>query len=404
MKHAAFYTICGLGLLLAACQKEAADDPVPSAERIYLRATVASRTTTRAPYYITAPRRENPLIADVWASSTPQLFKHEENKNGQDGSGEVALHTKAKFTNGTGQLLYDAVYPKQDETDPDAGWVYFVGLHPTGWTTPAEADQAGKKATRTFKGCEDVMFAPQVKGKYAENVQEADWPVFIFHHLLTLLKVSIKAESEPVSEAWGKLKSLKIKSKNTVTVDLTHVKQTDPSAPDYDPSAPEIKAEFPDAPDGVLAELDFYKTDTDQVFVNADEPKTWWTLPYEKTAPVAYVLCAPVDATYMVDSDGDGTVDQKTTEYTLLVETEHRKVEVPVDLMVKVVDGTKYYYEGSTMNRLFIINLTFKMGNNIAVSAAVTDWATGGLGSGDLNPDPDTDTGGSGEQTDPTNP
>lgn len=400
MKHAAFYTICGLGLLLAACRKEAADDPVPSAGRIYLRATVVSRTTTRAPYYITAPRRENPLIANVWASSTPQLFK-DEHKDGKDGT--VALHTTAKFTNGTGQLLYDAVYPKTDGTE-----VYFVGLHPTGWTTPAEADQEGKKATCTFKGCEDVMFAPQIKGKYAANVHEADWPEFRFHHLLTLLKVGIKAESEPVSVAWGKLKSLKIKSKNTVTVDLTHVKQTDPSAPDYDPSVPEIKAEFPDAPDGVLAELDFYKTDTDQVFVNAGDSKTWWTLPYdylpyEKPAPVAYVLCAPVDATDMVDSDGDGTVDQKTTEYTLLVETEHRKVEVPVDLM----DNDKKYYKGSTMKYLFIINLTFKMGNNIAVSAAVTDWATGGLGSGSLNPEetnPDPDTGGSGEHTDPTNP
>lgn len=188
MKRAVCYLICGLGLLFAACRKEAAEDSAPTAERIYLRATVASRTATRAPYYITAPQREKPLVADVWASTTPYEFKNVAGANGQGGS-DVALHTTAKFTNGTGQLLYDAVYPKTDGAS-----VYFVGMHPTGWTTPADGDPlAGKTATRTFTGCEDVMFAPQIEGKYAENVHEADWPTFEFRHLLTWLKVRIKA-------------------------------------------------------------------------------------------------------------------------------------------------------------------------------------------------------------------
>lgn len=398
MKHAACYLICGLGLLFAACRKETAEDSAPSAERIYLRATVANRTATRAPYYITAPQREKPLVADVWASTTPYEFKNVPGANGQNNT-DVALHTTAKFTNGTGQLLYDAVYPNQGNT---SALVYFVGLHPTGWTTPAAGDPlTGKTAACTFTGCEDVMFAPQISGKYAENVDEKDWPEFRFHHLLTWLKVRIKADGEAVSEAWGKLKSLKIESKYTVTVDLRE--KNDKNAA-YDPAKPEERVAFPDDATPRTKEFDFYKTGTDQAFVNPGDEKSWYELPYDdrNVDTVAYVLCAPVDATDEIDTGGDGTL-AKTTEYTLLVETEFRKVEVPVDLRMEKPsspDVEQPYFEGSTMSRQFIINLLFKMGNNIAVSAAVTDWQTGGLGSEWLNPDPDNPGG----STDPANP
>ena len=78
-------------------------------------------------------------------------------------------------------------------------------------------------------------------------------------------------------------------------------------------------------------------------------------------------------------------------------------------------NGTpKQNFTGSTMSRQFIINLTFKMGNTIAVSAQVTDWTIGGLGSGSLDPDETPGDsggetgggtgGGTGGETDPDNP
>ncbi len=365
-----FYAICWLGLILCSCQKEEEGVRMDSARNIYLTATVENTLTTRAPFLLSAPDQNNPLKVAVWASTTEYKFP-DEGKNGKDGSNVVALHTSANFTSGEEQLLNDAVYPKEGGSK-----VYFVGMHPeNGWTTPAADDpdpalaaKAGEIATKTFDGSEDVMFAPQISGEYAQNVTE--WPKFEFRHLLTWLRVSIKADGEAVSKAWGRLKSLKVKSPGGVTIDLSG---------EYDPTAPQDRVSFSGD-----AELDFYKTGTDNVFVDPNDESTWYTLQDEATDAVAYVLCAPVMASAN-DPDQLPTI-VRTAEYTLLVETENRSVEVPIDLMKDASTDPPTYFEGYTMNNRFTLNLNFKMGNNIAVTATVTDWKTGGISNGVLNP------------------
>lgn len=353
-----FFAICVLGLILLSCRKTDTDIRPDSARSIYLQAEVENTVSTRAPFELLKPNQKNPLKAAVWASTSPYEFKNVPGADGSDESGNVvALHTTANFTNGTEQLLDDAVYPKEDGTS-----VYFVGMHPEdGWSTPAEADKEGKLATKIFDGSEDVMFAPKISGKYSENVET--WPTFTFHHLLTWLRVTVKADGEAVADAWGRLKSLKVKSRNTVTVDLIE---------EYDPATcVSFSGE---------AELDFYKTGTDKVLLDKNDESTWLMLPDDKAEEVGYVLCSPVAAT---DQDPEETSKVvRTTEYTLIVETESRTVEVPVDLM----KGGSTYFTGNTMRYEFIVNLNFKMGSNIAVTATVTDWVTGGLGSGVLDP------------------
>lgn len=343
------YIICGLCFFLFSCQKEKtvlSDVSKP----IYLRAIVENSVQTRVPYELTEPSAENPLKVAVWASTTPYVFQNLKT-NGEDNS-SVSLHTTANFTNGSEQLLDDAVYPDKDGTE-----VYFIGLHPVGgWVTPDNGELSGKVATKTFNGSEDVMFAPQISGKYAQNVNT--WPTFKFRHLLTWLRVKVNADGEVVANAWGKLKSLKIKSQNSVTVDLNR---------DYDDNSLSFSGN---------TEFDLYKTGTDNVFVDDSKPETWYALPFDAEAKeVAYVLCAPADATAL-DTGGN-----RSTEYTLIVETENRTVEVPIDLM----DGASYF-SGNTMRHQFTVSLTFKMGSNIAVSAAVTDWVTAGIGNGTLDP------------------
>jgi len=356
-----FYTICGLSILLSSCHEEDADIHSDSAQRIYLRASVENTILmSRTPFSLLAPDEDNPLEVAVWASTTPYVFKHTDRANGSDGT--VALHTTAYFTNGKEQLLNEAVYPKDENTT-----VYFVGMHPKdGWNTPEDAT-AGQTATKTFNGSEDVMFAPQISGQYGQNVTQGSWPTFRFHHLLTWLIVNVKAESNVVSEAWGKLKSLKLKSSvgNTVTIDLSK---------NYNTEAPENCISFSPG-DGVP--LDFYKTGTNAAFINENYP-----LPdKDKFEEVAYVLCAPVDAT-----DHDKLLEPeivKTNEYTLIVTTENRTVEVPVDLM----EDASTHFRGNTMNYRFVVNLNFKMGNNIVVSASVAEWELGGISNGILSPD-----------------
>ncbi len=359
-----FYALCGLSLLLFSCQKEEAAAPADPARSIYLRAQVENTMATRAPYTLSEPNQTHPLKVAVWASTTPGEFKNL-GKTGADNV--VALHTTANFTNGAEQLLNDAIYPEN-------AIVYFVGLHPEdGWTTPTEGNMAGKTASFTFKGCEDVMFAPQISGKYGENV--TIWPIFQFRHLLTWLRVTVKADGEAVSDAWGRIKSLKIKSMSGVTVDDLI----------YDRTADRTKKIEDCFSFSNETELDFYKTGSDEVFVDKNNDQTWYTLPYDNAVEVAYVLCASVEATK--DDPEDAT---KTTEYTLIVETESRTVEVPIDLMTTTDPPTnpptQTNFEGNTRNRQFLLNLTFKMGNKIAVKADIADWAMGGSGSEELDP------------------
>jgi len=370
-----FYAIGGLCFIFFSCQQEDKAVRTDSAQSIYLRAEVENMIMTRSPFDLSEPNQKNPLKVAVCASTTPYEFKNIEGANGTGADNVVALHTMANFTNGKEQLLYDAVYPKDENTK-----VYFVGLHPAdGWTFPGEgglldAPSDGKTATIVFNGCEDVMFAPQIDGQYGQNVGAGSWPTFSFYHLLTWLRVTVKAESELVSEAWGRLKSLKIKSKNTVTVDLGKTF-------DLTKDSGGGCVSFSDAS---VSEFDFYSTGTDDVFLNRENEGTWYSLPYDEKKEVAYVLCAPVQA-----SANDLTLVPeivRTAEYILLVETENRSVEVPIDLMKDASADPPTYFEENTMRNQFVLNLNFKMGNNVVVTASMTDWQSGGISNGVLDP------------------
>ena len=345
--------LCGL----SACQShewEVADD---TDRRIYLKAQVENASVqSRVPYELTAPTLVAPLEVDVWASTTTNKFE-----NGKEnGSNEmVSYHTTARFTNAQEQLLDDVIYPKENT-------VYFVGMHPKGWTTTD-----GTSASYVFSGKDDVMFVPQIEGRYAENATPEYWPTLTFKHLLTWLRIEMAAESEAVRNAWGKVKKLTIKSRSKVTVDLgrTYVDKK------HDDGA-DATVNFTGEED-----LSFYQTGTDDVF-----PKTeGYTLELPKQdasgeifPEVAYVLCAPVNATEKNVVEG---VEEPTDEYTLTVITEKRTVNLSIDLK----SAADTYFKQSTMGHQFTLRLRFKMGDNISVSAVATDWINGGIGKGDFD-------------------
>ncbi len=355
--------LCVVGVaLLPSCKEDRMDADTDADRCIYLRAMVeGTMATTRMPYILTAPNRNNPLNVAVWASTAQHVFTHTDGANGKDGT--VALHTTANFTNGSEQLLNDAVYPKTDATTP----VYFVGLHPqTGWTTTD-----GKTAVNStaIDGKTDVMFAPQISGTYGGNTDNITWPTFHFHHLLTWLRIQMVAESEEVSKAWGRVTGLTIKSQKEICIDLSKGETEIAEATTFSEDETDLK---------------FYQTDTDEEFPGADGYGLKG--PYGSTdynsyiEEVAYVLCTPVEAT-----EKDTETENKTTEYILTVTTERRTVTVDVDLM----DGDGSYFDKNTRNHQFVLLLKFKMGDNISVMAQPVDWKTGGLGSGELKENDD---------------
>lgn len=334
--------------------------------KVYLSAVVNEQSGTRSGVFEgSIPSESNPLVVDVWASTTQWEYQHIDGNNGTAGQSSVNYHTYAKFHSSEPQLLGEAVYPANKND------VFFVAFHPKseGDETWERSSSPYESAQFKFDGNDDVMFSAQVQGKYADNhaSQISSAPTFTFNHLLTWLKINIKAEDEMVVDAWGKLKDVKLLSSNR-TVTVTLAENDHGTAVFSDPGDFEI---FSNKDDGEFPSLEGY------------------TLEYGgEHREVAYVLCAPVEGTTHKTVDA---IDLPSEEYTLLIETEKRKVILPVDLRKNAMVGGDYKaaaYTGSTAGRHFTINLTFKMGNSIAVSAMVQDWKLGGVGSALLDPYP----------------
>ena len=322
--------------LLCSCEKPQTGGPDEQC-RIYLTANTAE---TKAPFTGTAPSESKPLDAMVCVS-TDEYSHPSDGKDGTTDDGSIGRHLQVQFSSGTRQLINGAYYSQfhKDRT------VYFTAMHPyAGWSF---ADNSS--AQHTFDGTDDVMFAPQVTGKYGNQ----NPPTLNFQHLLTWIKMEIKADSEAVATAWGPLRSITITSRNSISID--------------------ISKEF-DRNDIVFVNdvnMTFYKTSSpEDIFPDATSGYNMTVASHE----VAYVLCSPVIAS-RYDTGAIGEL-VRIPEYHIRIVSENRDVTIPIDLM----DAEGSYADGSTMGKQFTLSLTFKMGNTIAVSTSVTDWSTGGIG------------------------
>ena len=175
-------------------------------------------------------------------------------------------------------------------------------------------------------------------------------------------------QKEAVSDAWGKSKSLSlINTKNTVTI-MNLDGATKDNYPNY--------VNFtPDEPNKTMS---LYSVGTDDVFVTPEDAESYKSIPTSETE-MAYVMCAPVQGVQ------EGELGNPVPEYTLHIKTEHREMDIPLDL--KGDNGNLFNL--STMGRVFTILLNFKMGDVISVSTEISvggdaDWFTHGTGSGDL--------------------
>lgn len=363
------FPIC-LGVLLAftACQSEHPVDEGGDDRSIYLSATLEGGAASRAPYSQTVPSVDKPLHSAVWASTESKVYPDGTLYGNSEADGyKVAVHSEATFRSGEKQLLRKAIYPHNKQL------VFFVGLHPQSadWTTVAP----NKVAQCTFTGKEDVMYAPEVSGTYVSKEDVASRVVTLhYYHLLTWLRLKVIAEDEEVVAAWGKIKRITVKSKNSLTIDLTKAATKSVEGKTvFDETCVafgETEADFP-----------FYQKDSDTEYATTERLQTLPNIPYGEKATtenikkyaqdVAYALCAPAE----------------TNEYVITIDTENREdVQIHVDL--KTGDGDGNRFVGSTMGKQFTVLLNFKIGNVIAVQTGLTgidDWDhEGGLGSADL--------------------
>ena len=373
-------------ICLISCQQNGLDT-VQVGAPIYVAASVGGSTMTKAPYMpmdnqghmIETPSPEHPLKTDVWGSTTSYIFTEEfydQEKtrpwDGSDESGKVAIHTDATFQSGDPQLLRAAIYNKN--TKPT---VYFVAFSPI--SQGAEkwvASEDGKSASFVFSGNDDVMFAPQVQGTYATDYSKS--PVLSYRHLLTWLRVEMQAESKEVSDSWGAIKSMTIRSNSNVKIDLQKEAYNNDGTYNFE------NAVFSEETD-----LNFYKTIEEESYDGAqvtmkkkftDEVFTDIKVPYLKKEELAYVLCAPVVGTDKKVVDGE-EIDAE--EYVITISTDKRNVAIPVDLR-HMVSGVVQPFLGSTRCMQFTLSLNFKMGNTIYLTSSGQDWNVGGLVVGNI--------------------
>ena len=317
---------------------------------------------TKAPYLATVPSSSDPLEAKVLVSTT----SYEYPATGEDGSesysGKIAVHTDARFTNASSQLLNGALYNGDEAKQP---MVYFSALHPqTGWYVSGTSGSTDYKASFTFNGSQDVMFAPQTTGKYKDHNPELE-----FKHLLTYIRLSVYAENEAVSNAWGDITSIKIR--NTADMGDGSGKVTVDLSKKYDATAVEFET-YQDH------QTPFYGNGTNDVFQDR-------IIPYPATnkEEVAYTLISPV----MAKSKDSFNADLLIPEFEIVIVTEKRSAIVIVDLMnqSEATDFDQKYYSGSTMGKQFTVTLKFTMGNTVAAQAKISSWKTGGSGVGDFD-------------------
>ena len=373
-------------ICLISCQQNGLD-AVQVGAPIYVAASVGGSTMTKAPYMpmdnkghmVETPSPEHPLKTDVWGSTTSYIFTEEfydQEKtrpwDGSDESGKVAIHTDATFQSGDPQLLRAAIYNKN--TKPT---VYFVAFSPI--SQGAEkwvASEDGKSASFVFSGNDDVMFAPQVQGTYATDYSKS--PVLSYSHLLTWLRVEMQAESKEVSDSWGAIKSMTIRSNNNVKIDLQKEAYNNDGTYNFQ------NIVFSEETD-----LNLYKTIEEESYDGAqvtmkkkftDEVFTDIKVPYLKKEELAYVLCAPVVGTDKKVVDGE-EIDAE--EYVITISTDKRNVAIPVDLR-HMVSGKVQPFLGSTRCMQFTLSLNFKMGNTIYLTSSVQDWKVGGLVVGNI--------------------
>ena len=373
-------------ICLISCQQNGLD-AVQVGAPIYVAASVGGSTMTKAPYMpmdnqghmVETPSPEHPLKTDVWGSTTSYIFTEEfydQEKtrpwDGSDESGKVAIHTDATFQSGDPQLLRAAIYNKN--TKPT---VYFVAFSPI--SQGAEkwvASEDGKSASFVFSGNDDVMFAPQVQGTYATDYSKS--PVLSYSHLLTWLRVEMQAESKEVSDSWGAIKSMTIRSNRNVKIDLQKEAYNNDGTYNFE------NVVFSEETD-----LNFYKTIEEESYDGAqvtmkkkftDEVFTDIKVPYLKKEELAYVLCAPVVGTDKKVVDGE-EIDAE--EYVITISTDKRNVAIPVDLR-HIVSGVVQPFLGSTRCMQFTLSLNFKMGNTIYLTSSVQDWKVGGLVVGNI--------------------
>lgn len=152
-------------------------------------------------YIGSVPSAERPLKVDLCFSLTSSVYSV---ATPTDTKTYLPCHTTATFKDeNITQIYYNGENDKTLAYPTTGQDVYCVGFYPQG--TWKYSDDKTFKADLTGKA--DLMFAPQISGKWNQQFGTANNSP-VFQHLLTWLKVVICATSYDAIDAWGAITSI----------------------------------------------------------------------------------------------------------------------------------------------------------------------------------------------------
>lgn len=226
MKRQYLLYIPFLSCIFSACSKS--EDPFSngmvkdiSLSAVVNEVKIITRSSDDGAYTGTVPSVGNALDAAVWFSLNSGSFP----STLPDGASEeertlfaetnIPVHGEINFQSGT------ATFPKGENEEHKPKYptndrpVYCVGFYPkTGWDTVGDN---ASKATHAITGLEDLMFAPEITGRWNQHFSTQR-----YRHLLTWLKICICTTTPEAGNYWGKLKNITLKElPNALTIDLT---------------------------------------------------------------------------------------------------------------------------------------------------------------------------------------
>lgn len=184
---------------------------------IMMRATVGdikaeSKAVSAKPYEGTDPA-EMPLAADLWFSF----------KSGEYGTIEptdtytyIPCHTTATFTsaeitaiNYDGDQSKALKYPTGDDKT-----IYCVGFYPQKkWSFTED-----KTFSAVITGEDDLMFAPELSGKWDNQFCTSEENSQHFRHMLTWIKIVVCATSDEAASTWGDIQTVSLTTAETITI------------------------------------------------------------------------------------------------------------------------------------------------------------------------------------------
>jgi len=308
------HILCIAPLLFVACSEKYANEVYEGPIGLTVGFTDTKAQAVADAYKDTIPSSDNPLMADVWFSTTKGVYK---GTGGVSTTGEeVDVHTTISYY-GPSITIPDPYQKNPDKFvhyPPYHGNIYCVGLYPQGaWTASTD----GKTATAPINGVYDLMYANQKEGSDNSSLSRERQ---LYNHQLCWLKVRVRSSEHSTAETWGLIKNIKIHTNSTANVDFSK------------------------------DEITYSGENTLTVF----ESEAGTKIPIEPQE-FGSVMVAPVDnAKYYVDVE---------------CENHHRE-----NVEVVLTNNEGGSFTGSSKGKVFVLRLTFQTLPTIKFTATLANW------------------------------